>query len=397
MVGDLVTSGEAEVKTGPFGTQLRASDYVDEGTPVINVRNIGFGGIRKEKLEFIADETVQRLSSHLLKSGDIVFGRKGAVERHVFIRDEQNAWFQGSDCLRLRLVSESRVLARFLSYVFLTKAHQFWMMQQCSHGATMASLNQDIIKRIQLSLPPLTTQRHIASILSTYDDLIENNTRRIAILEEMARRLYEEWFVKFRFPGHEEVSFVDDDEVGRHPNDWERKTLKDYIELAYGKALKASDRVQGPYPVFGSSGVVGSHNNYLVEGPGIIVGRKGNVGSVHWTDESFCPIDTVYYVKTKLPLEYVFFNLQHQNFINNDAAVPGLNRNQAYSLPFLRPSDTILDAFKEHAARLYELIRLLQRKNTNLRAQRDLLLPKLVSGQIDVSEVELPGTEEAAA
>lgn len=206
-VGDLVERAEAEVKTGPFGTQLRASDYVETGTPVINVRNIGFGNIRHDKLEYIPDDVVTRLSGHLLRKGDIVFGRKGAVERHVYITDAQNRWFQGSDCLRLRLLSEANVLSKYLSFTFLTHEHQSWMMQQCSHGATMASLNQDIIKRIPLRLPSIEQQKIIVDILSTYDDLIENNTRRIEILEEMARRLYEEWFVHFRFPGHEEVSF----------------------------------------------------------------------------------------------------------------------------------------------------------------------------------------------
>src|SRR5690606_17579375 len=118
-VGDLIDAGFAEVKTGPFGTQLKASDYVETGTPVINVRNIGFGNVREEKLEFISEETTQRLSSHLLREKDIVFGRKGAVERHAFIRDKQSQWLQGSDCLRLRIVSEEHVLARYLSYAFL--------------------------------------------------------------------------------------------------------------------------------------------------------------------------------------------------------------------------------------------------------------------------------------
>src|SRR5438270_11639084 len=101
-VQDLLAKGEAELKTGPFGTQLHASDYVEKGIPLINVRNIGLGNITEEKLEFISEETVQRLQSHLLRQDDIVFGRKGAVERHAFIQPKHVGWFQGSDCLRLR-------------------------------------------------------------------------------------------------------------------------------------------------------------------------------------------------------------------------------------------------------------------------------------------------------
>ncbi len=128
-----------------------------DNAKVINVRNIGFGYIKDEKLEFILPETVNRLSSHLLEPGDIVFGRKGAVERHAFIQSKYIGWFQGSDCLRLRFRSPS-VDAKFVSYNFLTESHKQWMINQCSHGSTMASLNQEIVSRIPLHLPPHPAQ-----------------------------------------------------------------------------------------------------------------------------------------------------------------------------------------------------------------------------------------------
>ena len=146
-VGELVASGEAELKTGPFGTQLKASDYTENGTPVINVRNIGFGGIKVDKLEFISPATRDRLSSHVLKNEDIVFGRKGAVERHVFIRQEQNGWFQGSDCLRLRFASK-RVEPLFASYYFLTADHQRWMMNTRATRSGMRECMRDMRRRL---------------------------------------------------------------------------------------------------------------------------------------------------------------------------------------------------------------------------------------------------------
>ncbi len=243
-----------------------------------------------------------------------------------------------------------------------------------------------LLKQMPISVPPLKTQRKIASILSTYDNLIENNTRRIKILEEMAQTIYREWFVDFRFPGHEQVKMVDSP-LGKIPEGWENCTVKDVIELRYGKALKAVNRKDGPFPVYGSSGVIGCHSDCLVNAPGIIVGRKGNVGSVHWSDIDFFPIDTAYYVKTDLSLFYVFYNFQHQNFINNDAAVPGLNRNQAYSLPFVKPSAEILKYFDGFCGPLFKELKVLNNKNENLRQSRDLLLPKLVSGAINVLEM----------
>lgn len=266
-------------------------------------------------------------------------------------------------------------------------------LQNASRGTTQDNLSVDKLLTFDFLVPSAGRQREIASILATYDDLIENNTRRIAILEEMARHTYEEWFVRFLFPGHENVR-MKESELGLVPAEWQLKRLSDEIELPYGKALKAEEREPGAVPVYGSSGVVGYHSTSLAAGPGIIVGRKGNVGSVHWSEHDFYPIDTVFYVRTKLPLHFVFYNLQRQNFLNNDAAVPGLNRNQAYSLPLLVPDAELLCQFEEMCESLLGLARTLARKNRNLRATRDLLLPKLISGELDVAEITVP---EAAA
>ncbi len=149
-VGDLVDAGLAEIRTGPFGTQLRASDYVPVGRPVLNVRNVGFGEVRSEKLEFVDEATAKRLSGHILQAGDIVFGRKGAVERHAFIQEPFVGALQGSDCIRLRIFPAAPIRPAFATFALRTAEHQSWMQRFCSHGATMASLNQDILRQIVL-------------------------------------------------------------------------------------------------------------------------------------------------------------------------------------------------------------------------------------------------------
>jgi len=165
--------------------------------------------------------------------------------------------------------------------------------------------------------------------------------------------------------------------------------LGDIIELAYGKALKANTRVAGDIPVYGSAGIVGYHNEGLIKGPGLIVGRKGNVGSIFWSDVDFFPIDTVFYVRSKVCLRYTYYNLKAQHFINNDAAVPGLSRNQAYLVAFLVPSEVTLSQFQEFISPLFSQINKLTGKNDNLRKTRDLLLPKLISGEVDVERLEV--------
>ncbi|MDO9011833.1 MAG: restriction endonuclease subunit S [Gallionella sp.] len=273
-----------------------------------------------------------------------------------------------------------QLTTKFLYYALRPKLSE---LRSFSTGAATKFLTLTILNETAIEIPLLDEQRRIASILSAYDELIENNQRRIRILEEMARSLYREWFVHFRYPGHESVSFVDSP-LGQIPQGWEVKKLDDVLELNYGKALKKEDRRDGEYPVFGSSGVVGTHDTALVEGPGIIVGRKGNVGSVFWCDDDFFVIDTAYFVTSSLPLRFLFYVLPTLNFINSDAAVPGLSRNQAYTLGILVPPTSLLNQFCELAETFEWQAATLQRQTANLRRTRDLLLPRLLSGQVAV-------------
>lgn len=195
-VGDLVEAGYAEIKTGPFGTQLRASDYVESGRPVLNVRNLGFGDVRPQGLVYVDEETAARLSAHLLQVDDIVFGRKGAVERHAIINTEYDGAMQGSDCIRLRVTPDSPMPARFITFALRTQEHQAWIQSFCSHGATMASLNQEIVRQIPLPEIDDEHQELAIAVLQSIDELIENNWRRVKVLEDMARSIYREWFVK---------------------------------------------------------------------------------------------------------------------------------------------------------------------------------------------------------
>jgi len=266
---------------------------------------------------------------------------------------------------------------RFVKYLFdaiLKKKYKAF-----TQGAAQDNLSQGKLLSIKFPVPDLGTQAVIAEILSSYDDLIENNNRRIELLEEAAHQLYKEWFVHFRFPGHEHVKIIN-----CVPEGWEKKSFREILTLNYGKALKADNRIPGGYPVYGSSGVVGSHNKALTKGPGIIVGRKGNVGSIYWSNLDFFPIDTVYFITSEESSFYIYFALLHTTFINTDVAVPGLNRDFAYSREIILPPDILREEFKEEVAPIFKQCQTLGNYNNKLAEARDLLLPKLMSGEIPV-------------
>ncbi len=175
-VGDLIKNGEIEIRTGPFGTQLKASEYISGGIPVINVRNIGYAEINLNKLETVSYDTAQRLNCHRLQEGDIVFGRKGAVDRHTYITAEESGWIQGSDCIRMRVLG-NRLNPQFLSYYFLTSGHKAFMLTMCSHGTTMASLNQKILEQIRIPLFSIDMQDKAVAILEKTDAKRKLNAR----------------------------------------------------------------------------------------------------------------------------------------------------------------------------------------------------------------------------
>jgi restriction endonuclease S subunit len=429
-IGQLVAIDEAELKTGPFGTQLKASEYCEDGTPVINVRNIGFGTIKAEKLEFIGPITRDRLSSHLLRRGDIVFGRKGAVERHVFIRRSQEGWLQGSDCLRLRFKS-ARVESSFVSYFLLTPAHQRWMMNQCSHGATMASLNQQILERIVLPIPPLPIQRRVASILSAYDDLIENNLRRIRLLEQMAGALYREWFVEFRFPNHEQTRRISSP-VGPIPEGWvaipfERLLLSmaggdwgsdhpggnetvevsivrgtDFEEVTYGGSLRVPTRYISPRSLetrglrAGDVIVENSVNaqsrssgtTLLVDGE--VLSRIGRAAVAASFCRVFRPHDSSVSPLVHLHMRYLRESARMEYYQN--VAVNGIANFQARRFALeehlVLPRDVATRMRLTNRVSVFSrAISQLSSQLSNLRLTRDVLLPRLLSGEIVFGEV----------
>lgn len=184
----------AVVKTGPFGTQLSASEYSDEGIPVINVKNIGYGTIIEDDLDYVPDEVCQRLAQHQLQLGDIVFGRKGAVDKHAIITESQIGWVQGSDCIRVRI--DGDIDSRYLNYLFDTVYFAEYVLLYAV-GTTMASINSDILTNSKILVPPITEQRCIADFLDssckTLFEIIENKQSQLATLQQHKKSLIYEY------------------------------------------------------------------------------------------------------------------------------------------------------------------------------------------------------------
>ena len=182
----------------------------------------------------------------------------------------------------------------------------------------------------------------------------------------------------------------EESELGLVPKGWRVVRLDSFVELAYGKALKAENRKAGSVPVYGSGGITGWHNQALVDQTSVIVGRKGTVGSLYWESRPFFPIDTVFYVKSRKPLTYCYLLLKTLGLdsMNTDAAVPGLNRENVYRLLVTEPPENILAAFDDIASVLRASMDENDQQAQTLAALRDILLPRLISGQLRLPEAE---------
>ena len=387
-VQDLVEQNRVVIKTGPFGTQLKASEYVSFGTPVLNVRNLGFATVNTDKLEMVSDGTLERLSAHKLVTGDIVFGRKGAVERHAFISESENGWMQGSDCIRLRVLADS-VNPRFLSYYFLTKRHRAFMMSMCSHGTTMASLNQKIIEKIIVPLPERSIQDKVVEILATLDKQIATNQKINDNLTDLLQMIYQERF------GH--TSLVAN-----------QGTLSDICSYSRDKVAVSELNISTYFSTENMlSGKAGSTEaTSLPTTPQTTACHKGDTlisnirpyfkKIVYCEDKCGCSTDVLCFTPSQPCYSaYLFSTLYADKFFafmvagSKGTKMPRGDKQQIMTYPVVLPSEEELAGFNTIASPLLEQIYSNRAENKRLSILRDTLLPKLMSGEINVSAVQL--------
>ena len=271
------------------------------------------------------------------------------------------------------------------------------------------NVNKSSFENLEVEVHELPIQRKIAAILSAYDRLIENNTRRIEILEEMARSIYREWFVNFRFPGHEQVKMVDS-ELGLIPEGWEVKKLGE-VSLNFDnkrKPLSSLQRakIQGKYPYYGAAKIFDYINNYIFEGRYLLVAEDGSVITkdrrpvLQLVDEKFWVNNHTHVIQGKEAIStnflYLFMSdLDISGYITG-AAQPKINQTNLNRIPIIVPRQIVLKQFNAIIDSLLIQVKNLKLKNANLRQTRDLLLPRLISGEIDVENLDINTSQIAA-
>ena len=380
----------ADVQTGPFGSQLHMSDYKNEGTPIITVEHLGDNRIIHNNLPLVGEEDKNRLKKYVLAEGDIIFSRVGSVDRRAYVGAKEDGWMFSGRCLRVR--PSQKADAKFLSYYFGLEDFKE-TIRRIAVGATMPSINTTILSNVVIPLPPIETQRRIASILSSLDDKIDLLHRENATLEQMAETLFRQWFVveaKEEWeegklgdilsvkggttPSTKEPCFWDGDIAWTSPRDvttldglylfgTEKKiTQKGLEQISSGLLPAGTLLMSSRAPV----GVLA-----FAEIPLAI-----NQGYIAILDDKDYPKEFIYlWLKTNMDLVHSY---------SNGSTFMEISKSAFKSLDIIIPSKNEVECFVQEVKPYFEKIRTNEIQIQTLIQTRDGLLPRLMGGEVKI-------------
>ena len=392
----------ADVQTGPFGSQLHKSDYIAEGIPCIMPTNIGpHLNFIVDGIAHVSEVDANRLSRHLTEIGDIIYARRGDIEKCAYVTTNEEKWLCGTGCLKIRCNNE--VNSRFIAYLLSTAECKKWITGNAV-GTTMLNLSKGILSNLPLLVPSHEDQRRIASILSSLDRKIELNNKINADLEEMAQAIFKNWFVDFE--PFKDGKFVDS-ELGMIPEGWKVGTLGDITKNKSAKVKERNDvKVLSPVTTgelvlseeyFTKQVFSSSIAKYKIVNKGDFAYNPArvNIGSLGRNEFDFdgC-VSPVYVVFSVLDGYENYFDLFRKTDFFKDSvaslAIGGVRQSLSYddlsSIEVIIPSGNAVEEFNNLYNQMKKTIKANKLENSRLSLLRDTLLPRLMSGEIEVPE-----------
>lgn len=383
-----------------------APPKMDEGIPFITIRNIdSYNTIDFNQTMFVPQDYYYNLkASRKAKQNDILYSVVGSFGIPVLIKDDKEFVFQR----HIALLRPNTKIVNPTYLFYLMRSSSFYAVADVlAVGSAQRTITLTSLRRTKISLPDIEIQNRISEILSQYDELIEVNRRRIAILEEMAMRTYREWFVFFRFPGHETTEFVNG-----LPKGWSKQSASSFFDISIGKTpsrkepkwfveegqdvpwVSISDMKNGTY-IFSTSEdltkeAIKKHHIVQVNENTILLSFKLTVGRVAIAGAKMCTNEAIAHFKTAKTdlMEYTYCYLKEFPFStlgSTSSIATALNSNTIKKMPFVIPSKEVLCQFSSKMSPLFESIRTIELQNIQLQQMRDRLLPQLMSGQLDVA------------
>ena len=429
-LGQLCDTQNGRIQTGPFGSQLHTTDYVEQGAPVVMPTNIIDSRISESGIARVGPRDVERLAQHKLNVGDIVFSRRGDVTKNALIRPNQIGWLCGTGCLKVRLGDESLASARFVSYYLQHPETLEWLVRHAV-GATMPNLNTDILSRVPVSIPTLDAQSKIVAVLDGIGSSIETLQQQNICLEAIAQRVFRSWFVNFD-PVHAKAagkepeamsaelaelfpSEVENSELGPIPKDWRVVPYADVIDILSGGTPKTSvaEYWKGDIPWFSVTDApvkgqvfilrtekhitkAGLENSpaKLLPSHSTIISARGTVGKIGMVSGQMSINQSCYALSPKNRQDVYWVYFQTRNLVStlkqmaHGGVFDTITRDTFRGVKVIVPPNAIFDAFSAAAKPLFNAIECNGRLMLSLTELRDHLLPRLISGKLSIGEAE---------
>ena len=387
----------ADIQTGPFGSQLHKEDYVETGTPIVTVEHLGNRVFTEQNLPRVSDSDKARLIKYTLSTGDIVFSRVGSVDRCSYVDKSHDGWMFSGRCLRVR--PTELVDSLYLYYYFcLEETKQF--VRNIAVGATMPSINTKLLGEVEIALPDLNNQKRIAAVLSSLDDKIENNQKLNDNLYAQAKATTKQWISKstgdYELLPLSNIASINPDtyspkETWKYVNYLDTSSITEgciaeiqHITPSSEKLPSRARRKIAPNDIVFSTVRPNQRHYGIISEP--LPNMLGSTGFA--------------VIRSKNPLvcnELIYLCLTENEFIEK---MQQLAEQSTSTFPAIKPSDLGVceipcpkdqssTSFTETLKSLFALIAANQRENISLSEIRDVLLPKLMSGEIDVSDIQL--------
>jgi type I restriction enzyme, S subunit len=404
----LIAIGDSSIRVsdGNYSSKYpKSHEFLEAGVPFISANNLRNGRVVKSNLKFISEEQHKTLKKGHLRAGDVLLVTRGSLGTTAFVTKEFEDANINAQLVLLRADNET-VDSRYLFQVVNSSGFQSQVTSNAT-GTAQPQLPIGPLKRLTIPLPAIDLQRKIAGILSAYDDLIENNLRRIKILEEMAQSLYREWFVHFRFPGHESAKFVDSP-LGQIPKGWEWGKVGDAFEIQGGGTPSTANEeywVDGDIQWYSPRDLTAESTMFIEKSAvqinelglkkssakmfpaySVMLTSRATIGAIAINTGPACTnqgfITCLPNAKAPLYFLHQWLKANVETFIlhASGSTFKEISKGVFKGLDFLQPNAGLLQRYEQAVSPVADRLLNLQRSNQTLRRTRDLLLPKLLSG-----------------
>ena len=355
-----------EIAMGPFGSNIKVECFVDDGVPVLNGSNLEGFELGEKSFRYVTEEKADSLGRANVHKGDIIITHRGTLGQIVYIPEtaKYNRYIISQSQFRIRC--NEKVLPEYLVYYFHTPIGQHKLLSNASQvGVPALARPSSTFQKIEVDLPDLEIQRQVVKNIKSLQNKIALNNKINDNLEQQVESIYNYMFI------------VNDDPT------WKHGCLKDLVNVKYGKDHKKL--ADGPYPVYGSGGIMRYVERPLYEKESVLIPRKGTLNNVIYVNQPFWSVDTMFYTEMKIPnaakFVYQFVKSKDLASMNAGSAVPSMTTDILNAMEIDIPPAEILEKFEAIVAPMYQMIQRNNEQSGKLATLRDALLPKLLSGE----------------